>query len=115
MTIPQTPIFVKTHDFILWLLKRTQRFPKNMRHSYTNRLETLAFDFEQALITANTNRGRDRLAQLHVADTKLACLRLLVRYAYDLEMIAGNQLAFVSRQIDEIGRLLGAWIKGSSR
>ena len=33
MALPTTPLFVKTHDFLLWLLRHTQRFPKNLRHS----------------------------------------------------------------------------------
>jgi len=32
--MPDTPLFVKTHDFLLWLIRHTQRFPKNLRHSY---------------------------------------------------------------------------------
>ena len=51
---PDTPLFVKTHDFNLWLFQHTQRFPKHLRHSYTNRLESLALDFEQALLMGNT-------------------------------------------------------------
>jgi hypothetical protein len=41
---PDTPLFVKTHDFLLWLLRHSQRFPKNLRHSYTLRLETVGFE-----------------------------------------------------------------------
>ncbi|MFN5314108.1 MAG: hypothetical protein ACK5FF_06605 [Planctomyces sp.] len=53
MQMPDTPLFVKTHDFVLWLLRHTQRFPKNLRHSYTNRVESLAFEFEELLVMAN--------------------------------------------------------------
>lgn len=38
MALPTTPLFVKTHDFLLWLIRHTQRFPKNLRHSYTLKL-----------------------------------------------------------------------------
>ncbi len=51
--VPDTPLFVKTHDFNLWLLQHTQRFPKAMRHSYTNRLEGLMLDFEEAILIAS--------------------------------------------------------------
>ena len=47
MRIPDTPLFVKTHDFLLWLLQRTQRFPKHLRHSYTLKVETMTFDFQE--------------------------------------------------------------------
>ncbi|MCH7725070.1 MAG: four helix bundle protein [Planctomycetes bacterium] len=75
MRIPDTPLFVKTHDFLLWLLLRTQRFPKHLRHSYTLKLETMALDFQEAILMANTVRGSERLTWLDRADGKLICLR----------------------------------------
>lgn len=60
MTIPQTPLFVKTHDFLVWLLRHTQRFPKHLRHSYTLKLENLAFEFQEAILMGNVDRGRER-------------------------------------------------------
>jgi len=35
MSVPDTPLFVKTHDFNVWLVNHTQRFPKNLRYSYS--------------------------------------------------------------------------------
>jgi hypothetical protein len=60
LAIPDTPLFVKTHDFLLWLIRHTQRFPKNLRHSYTQGLENLAFDFQEAILMANSVRGPAR-------------------------------------------------------
>ena len=56
MSTPNTPLFVKTHDFLLWLIPHTQRFPKNLRHSYTLKLELMAFDFQEAILMANAAR-----------------------------------------------------------
>ncbi|MDY6874857.1 MAG: hypothetical protein SWK90_01450 [Chloroflexota bacterium] len=39
----QSPIFAKTYDFLLWLLGRTARFPKNERFRMAKRLEERAF------------------------------------------------------------------------
>ena len=114
-SIPTTPLFVKTHDFNVWLLNHTQRFPKNLRHSYSVRLESLAFDFEEALLTANTLRGAARQDWLIRADAKLLALRALFRYAADLKLLGGNQLAFAAQSMGELGRLLGAWRKGTAR
>lgn len=87
MAAPNTPLFVKTHDFIVWLLRHTQRFPKNLRHSYTIRLESTCFDFEEQILLANTARGRDRLDLLDQADGKLVFLRSLLRYCLDLQLL----------------------------
>jgi hypothetical protein len=108
-------LFVKTHDFNVWLLQHTQRFARHLRHSYTNRLETAALEFEEALLMANSARGLERAHWLARADGRLVCLRALLRYAYDLEMLAGNQVAYAAGLVDELGRLLGAWQKGTNR
>ena len=57
MEIPTTPLFVKTHDFLLWLIRHTQRFPKNLRHSYTLKVENAGFEFQEAILMANAVRG----------------------------------------------------------
>ncbi|MCY2996383.1 MAG: hypothetical protein NTY19_52330 [Planctomycetota bacterium] len=54
MSIPNTPLFVKTQDFLVWLIRHTQRFPKNLRQSYTSRIEKLGFRFQEAILMANT-------------------------------------------------------------
>ena len=47
---PTTPLFVKTHDFNLWLFQHTQRFPKQLRHTYYG---SSALDLN--LVKATTN------------------------------------------------------------
>ena len=115
MEAPNTPLFVKTHDFVVWLLTHTQRFPKHFRYSYTHRLESLIFEFQEAILMANAARGNRRLAYLELADGKLLCVRALLRYALDFKLLGGGQLKFAAQCVDELGRLLGAWKKGTDR
>ena len=115
MRIPDTPLFVKTHDFLLWLLRHTQRFPRSLRHSYTVKLETMAMEFQEALLMANSTRGTSRLQWLDQADGKLLCLRAWLRLALDLEVLAASQIQYATQLQEELGRLLGAWKKGTGR
>ncbi|MFM9966557.1 MAG: four helix bundle protein [Planctomycetaceae bacterium] len=115
MAVPNTPLFVKTHDFNVWLLNHTQRFPKNLRHTYSARLESQAFEFEEMLLMANSVRGKERRAWLERADGRLHCLQALLRYAQDWKLLGGNQVKFASESLAELGRLLGAWLKGTDR
>ena len=66
-----TPLFVKTHDFILWLLKHSARFPKYLRATLTVRLENAAFDFQQQIHAPQSLLGR-----LIAARAALSPLRL---------------------------------------
>jgi hypothetical protein len=114
-SFPDTPLFVKTHDFLLWLIRHTQRFPKNLRQSYTLKLENMGFDFQESILMANAARGPERSRWLQRADGKLVCLRALLRFAYDLQLLAGTQVQHAAELVDELGRLLGAWRKGTDR
>jgi hypothetical protein len=107
MTIPDTPLFLKTHDFLLWLIRHTQRFPKNLRHTYTHRLESMALEFQEAILMANAVRGAERSQFLCRADGRLLGLRSL--------LLGGNQIKYAAERIEELGRLLGAWRKGTDR
>ncbi len=115
MQIPDTPLFVKTHDFNVWLIRHTQRFPKSLRYTLTQRLENLALEFEECLWMANAVRGRARTEWLTVADGKLLSLRGVFRYTLDFELLGSNQVKFALESLDELGRLLGAWLKGTDR
>jgi hypothetical protein len=115
MPVPDTPLFVKTHDFLLWLIRHTQRFPKNLRHSYTNKLESMALTFQEAILMANAVRGAARSDWLARADGRLVCLRALLRLAFALELLGGNQVKYAAERVEELGRLLGAWRKGTDR
>ncbi len=115
MSIPDTPLFVKTHDLIVWLLQHTQRFPKGLRQSYTSRLEDAAFDFQKATLMANAARGAVRREWLDQADGYLLCLRALLRFVPDLRLLGAHQLRYAIEHVDELGRLLGAWKKGTDR
>jgi hypothetical protein len=100
---------------LLWLIRHTQRFPKNLRHTYTQKLEITALDFQEAILMANAVRGTERSQFLARADGRLVCLRALLRLAYALELLGGNQVKYAAERIDELGRLLGAWKKGTDR
>lgn len=115
MAIPDTPLFVKTHDFLIWLLERSQRFPKNLRQSHTLKLESTAFDFQESILMGNAAQGAERGKWLERADGKLVCLRALLRLSFDLKLLAGTQVRFAAERVDELGRLLGAWRKGTDR
>ena len=64
MASKTSPMFVKTHDFLLWLFAHTGKFPKARRHTLTNRLENALLDFLGAAVQAQRKRGAARVAAL---------------------------------------------------
>ncbi|MFC2015814.1 diversity-generating retroelement protein Avd [Chloroflexota bacterium] len=107
-TRPQSPLFVKTYDFLLWLIPLTLKFPKSQRFLLAERLSTMALDFYDAIVAAvmEPHLQGERLDE---ADKLLTKIRLYVRLSYDLRCISLGQMEHAARLMDEIGRLIGGW------
>jgi hypothetical protein len=113
MSYQEMPIFTRTFDLLSWLLQLSNHFPRAQRHTVTQRMLGAAFDLRERLEEANLRRGAARLERLQRADECLARLRLYVRLAARWDWISAGQYQHGAKMLDEIGRLLGGWIKVS--
>ena len=104
----ESPLFAKTHDFVVWLLQHTSKFPRQYRHTLTERLEAGALDFQECLGRCLIMKEPLALAE---ADFALWRIERLLRVADDLGVISHRLLEFAFGSMDELGRLLGAWKK----
>jgi hypothetical protein len=107
-------ILTRTFDLLTWLLPHCEKFPKAQRYWVVQRLGDAALDFQEALFHANTQRGEVREAHLRQADAYLTTLRLYLRLAYQWGWLSSGQYEHVSAMIEDIGRLLGGWIRQTS-
>ena len=102
-------IIKKSYDFSKWLLNHTGKFPKSYRFSVAAKLENGILEFIQ--LTTVANMRRNKLPLLTRADETLSWLRLLFRLSYDMRFINIKSYEFGSCQMDELGKMLGGWIK----
>lgn len=104
-------IFTQTFDLLAWLMDVTAGFPKHQRFVLARRLTDTALDFYE--LTVQARRAADPLPILVEADRKLEMLRLYARLCGDekLKLLSPGQYEEAARRIDEVGRLLGSWIK----
>ena len=110
--IQESPIFVKTYDFIKWLLAHTIKFPKSQRFVMAKRVEEAALNFYDLLLLAVKESG-EKKNHLNRASFELERLKHYLRFCRDMNILSINQYEFSSRQIVEIGKLLGGWLKKS--
>jgi len=99
----------KTHDLIEWFLPIISKFPRNQRYTLGERLENNLFDILELLIQANYRK--EKIDKLETANIKLEVTRHLVRVCHKLEFMDTRRYEYVSRNIDEVGRLIGGWIR----
>lgn len=108
----ESPIFAKLYDLLRWLLPVTTKYSREYRFSLALPTQENAFLLQKHLVSAaKLSNNRDRINHLTQADIELTLLRYKIRLARDLELLKPGSYEHASRLIDEIGRLLGGWMK----
>ena len=102
-------VITKTYDLILWCCNHTSRFPRNHRFVLGERIERNLYNLLETLIRAKYTKNRQRL--LEEANLNLEVPRFQMRLAKDLQCLKVNSYGFAAQAIDEIGRLIGGWLR----
>jgi len=108
----QSPIFIKTEVFMIWLLQHTGKFPHQERFRLAKRIDDALFEFHVALTCAVYETPP--IAHLRRADLHLHLLRTYLRLALELKYTSPDQFRHATVHLDELGKLLGAWLKKAS-
>jgi hypothetical protein len=97
------------YDFILWIIPKIDKFPRNRRFVLGDRIEVLALEILELLIEAAYSRRKAE--QLRTANLNLEKLRYLIRIAKDLQVLNLKSYGHAAKLIDGVGRSIGGWIK----
>lgn len=103
------PLFTRWFEFLCWLLPTTERFPHKVRFTLAQRIDHLALDVAEDLVEARYTRQKQEI--LKRANLRLERLRILVRLSQRLGHLPTKQYEHASRELYEVGRMLGGWRK----
>jgi hypothetical protein len=103
------PALEAMYQFLLWLIPTIDKFPRSQKFVLGDRIESAALDVMDALIAATYTRGRDTM--LANANLGLERLRFFMRLSQELRLIDARRYEYAARGLDEVGRLVGGWIK----
>jgi len=102
-------IIEKTHELLVWTLKHIEKFPRSHRYGVGLRLEQRITDMLEHLLRAKYSR--ERLTELQNINLELEVLRFQFRAVKDLGCLSIESYGSASRFVNEIGKLLGGWMK----
>ena len=103
------PIFEKTYELILWLYPLINKFPKSQRFVLGQQIEIAVLEIMKSIIYANQEKCKTPI--LSKISVDLDILRILIRLSHDLKFIGIRQYRFAAERINEIGKMLGGWLK----
>jgi len=104
-------IYQKVYDLILYALPIINRFPKSQRFVLGQQIQNGMIDISAMIVQAN--KVKNKLQKLYEIDVELEKLRLLIRLAKDLKFMPIHKYELHCQRMNEVGRLLGGWIKSS--
>lgn len=105
------PVLEEAYQFLLWLIPTVDKFPKSQKFLLGDRIQSTALDMLEGLIDATYTRNR--WAVLSGVNLKLERLRFLFRLSKDLKYLDMRRYEHAARNLDQIGRQVGGWIKAS--
>jgi hypothetical protein len=105
------PIIQKNYDFLLYLIPILQKLPRNQKFLLADRIQNLVMDNQEILLTAYYSERETRVGLLQEANLNLEKLRTWFRLCYDLKLINADRYEFISHFVNEIGAMLGGWLK----
>ena len=105
----EPPLFAHWYELTMWLLRRTEKLPRRIRFTFSNRIDNLTLDVLQGLTVAMYTKRKAAL--LDDINRDIDQLRILLRLCHDMTYLDHKAYEHASRQIDEAGRMLGGWRK----
>jgi hypothetical protein len=109
----ELPIFVYWFEFVNWFLPLSDKLPKKVRFSITQRMCNLVLDIVEDLTEARYSR--DKMTTLRAANLKLEKLRILLRLSVEQKFVAQKSYQYAIKRINETGKMLGGWIKSQEQ
>lgn len=107
------PIFKKTYDLYKTFYSYRDTIKKQDRYTIWLRTENILLDMFESILCASQTHKEQKLAALETASIKLNFLRVFLRLMKDTKSIDAKKYMALQAQIDEIGRMLGGWIKSA--
>lgn len=105
------PILRKTLDLYKAIYALRVSVSKQDRYTLWLRVENSCLDVVEGLLQSTALYKGEKLPALNVVSTKLNLLRFFVRLARETRVIDTKKYILLQQPIDEIGRMLGGWIK----
>jgi four helix bundle protein len=109
------PIFQRSYDLYKQMHDYQKLIPKHDRYTVYSRAEESLLIVLSNLFKASAAGKDNKCTLLEEASAELNLLRVFIRLLKDIKALDNNKYLAVQSEIDEIGRMLGGWIKSLKR
>jgi hypothetical protein len=109
------PILKKSYDLYKTFHEYRRLVPKTDRFTIYERSEGVIIDVVECLIEAGYGQKDTKTALLEKASVKLNTFRFFIRLMKESKTIDSKKYIILQGIVDEIGRMLGGWIRSAAK
>lgn len=93
------------HEFV-------PHIPKTSRYTLGAKIDNLFIETSELIFTASHLNKEQKLPYLQKASAKLDILKFFLQIIWEIKILDNKKYIALSECLNEIGRMLGGWIKG---
>jgi hypothetical protein len=108
------PILKKSYELYKVFHDYRKLVLKSDRFTIFQRSEDIIIDIVELFLEAGYSKSSNKAPILEKASVKLNTLRFLIRLMKDTKSLDNKKYIILQEMIDEIGRMLGGWIRSSN-
>ena len=110
----QEDVLTLTYDLQLYLIPQVGKFPREHKFMLGDRIYGLLMTLQEDVIEAYYSGKAQKRGILKRVNLHLEKLRFQMRLCKDLRCLSIRKYEHVSTLIDQLGRVIGGWIKSLS-
>lgn len=111
MKVPKDTIVAKIYDLLKVTIPMLEGLPRSQRFTLGDRIQNHISDLLESAISAYYQPANEKRPILFQSNIRLEMLRYYFRLAYERGYYNSIKYKDFSERIDEIGRMIGGWIK----
>jgi len=86
-------------------------FPKDSKYTLGSKIDSLFLEVVEEIINASNSDKAEKQIFLRIASTKLDLLKFFLQISWEIKCLDNKKYILLSEKLNEIGRMLGGWIK----
>lgn len=107
------PIFKKTYELYKKFYVLRSSVSKQDRYTVWQRCENLILEILENILWASQLSAGEKLPVLEKCSLRLNFLRVFFRLCKEIKAIDNGKYTALQAMVDEIGRMLGGWIRST--
>ncbi len=90
-------------------------FPKTSRYTLGSKIDSLFVEIAELSVTASYLNRAHKFPYVQKAVLKLDILKFFLQVSWEIKALDNKKFIMLSEKLDEIGKMLGGWLKQLSR